>query len=378
MATACSRQNLLYEALAAYTKILEIDPSHRESLLKASMLHIQRKRYAQGEGFLKKLIELEPGNAQAALMLKIAEDNKRLEESVAAMKRAHEAQVETTSPIEIITGLIGAAGRKTKIYASGWVAFPLFLIAIRGVAGPDSAATPWLLYLSLFYTVWLALSLHELGHGVCALFLGDDTALKSGRVTLNPLSHFSTIGSAVVPLFAYLAGGVVFGWAKSAPFNPVNMKRQPLGAVLTAGMGPFTSFMVSYAMFILFMVLAAAHNSIHPESHVWFTAALSDPIKAGAGYLEPFWFVALELTALGAVINLLVGAFNLLPFPPLDGWWILKAAAPRLLTPRVERKATLGGVLALAVAVATGFAPLFLYPAYVALSFYYFVSGAAL
>jgi len=78
----------------------------------------------------------------------------------------------------------------------------------------------------LFIIIILIMSVvvHEVSHGYAALALGDSTAKYEGRLTLNPLSHLDPMGSVVVPLLGYFAGGFIIGWAKPVPFNPYNLR----------------------------------------------------------------------------------------------------------------------------------------------------------
>lgn len=375
LANASSRANMQYEALAAYSRILEIDPANREALLKAGMLHIQRKRYDLGATALQRLLAVDPGSAQARLLLDIAKAQEEEER-----KKPAAVHVEKPKPhfMETIVGLIAGAGDRGRALASVWIAVPLVFVVARFFAGPESIVSEWLLYAMLVYTVWFGVVVHELGHGLSALWLGDDTALKSGRITLDPLSHFSFTGSLIVPVIAWITAGVAFGWARPVPFDPLRQERQPRDIVITAMAGPFASFSLSYLMFTAFMAIAAVHNGAHPEAYVRFTSDLAAPVTAGGGDVsEPFWFVALELAALGAVVNLLIGAFNLIPIPPLDGGWLLKAGVPALAVKPLDGYRIAGAALIVAAAF-FGFMAVVLYPAYVAAVFYHFVSGMAL
>lgn len=375
LANASSRANMQYEALAAYSRILEIDPANREALLKAGMLHIQRKRYDLGSTALQRLLAVDPGSSQARLLLDIAKAQEEEER-----KKVVAVHVEKPKPsfIETTAGLIAGADKRAGALASVWLAVPLVFVVARFFAGPESMVSEWLLYAMLVYTVWFGVVVHEMGHGLSALWLGDDTALKSGRLTLDPSSHFSFIGSLVVPVAVWIVAGVAFGWAKPVPFDPLKMDRQPRDIVITAMAGPFTSFALSYLMFTAFMAIAAIHNGAHPEAYVRFTSDLASPVIVGGGDVsEPFWFVALELTALGAVVNLLIGAFNLIPIPPLDGGWLLKAGVP-LLAAKPLDVYRIAGVALIVTAAFFGFTAVVLYPAYVVAVFYHFVSGMAL
>lgn len=132
----------------------------------------------------------------------------------------------------------------------------------------------------------LALSIHEFFHAFTATMLGDDTARRAGRLSLNPAVHVDPLGM----LLAVVAG---FGWARPVPFNPYNLKVRKWGPSLVAGAGPFANF------------LQAA------------VAALGIRLAVGAGLPES----NLLLMFLGYYFLINVGLFffNLLPIPPLDG-----------------------------------------------------------
>src|SRR3989344_8193335 len=84
----------------------------------------------------------------------------------------------------------------------------------------------------------LSVVFHEVSHGFVAYFLGDPTAKLAGRLTLNPLKHLDPIGSVLVPLLTYSAGGFIFGWAKPVPYNPYNLKAGRWGPALVGVAGP--------------------------------------------------------------------------------------------------------------------------------------------
>lgn len=138
----------------------------------------------------------------------------------------------------------------------------------------------------------LSLSVHEFAHAAVAAFLGDDTAERQGRYTLNPISHIDPIGTLLLPALLVLSGsGLFFGWAKPVPFNPVNFKRgirMKHGILLTAIAGPLSNLVLA--------VLSAALLAVIPANDA--TSAL----------LHTMVF-----------LNVALFFFNLLPIPPLDG-----------------------------------------------------------
>jgi len=164
----------------------------------------------------------------------------------------------------------------------------------------------------LFFIFQLAVFLfsvmvHEVSHGVVAHKLGDDTAQRAGRLTLNPLKHLDPFGSIILPLLLSIPAlfgqpAFIFGWAKPVPYNPLRLKNPNLGAALIAVAGPLTNF-----------VLAAIFGLI-----------IRAAISAGAGgELGP----ALLFFNMIVFINVLLGVFNLVPIPPLDGskllFWLM-------------------------------------------------------
>lgn len=151
----------------------------------------------------------------------------------------------------------------------------------------------------LFGCLVVAVILHEISHGVVALFYGDDTAKRAGRLTLNPIPHIDPLGSVILPAMAVLAGAPLLGWAKPVPVNPSNL-RDPRRQMLYVGLvGPLTNF----ALMMMAAVVARA-------------------LPGGGGVDLRF-----VLTAF-ALVNLFLGIFNLLPIPPLDGSSLIERFLP--------------------------------------------------
>ncbi len=166
------------------------------------------------------------------------------------------------------------------------------------------------LFLQIVFAV-LALLLcvipHEIAHGLVALWLGDPTAKRAGRLSLNPLRHLDPIGSVLLPLALILLRRftgvplVVFGWAKPVPINPYYFRDPWRGMVWVGLAGPATNFLLAAlaAAMARALFLAGARNSIL------------------------FMFLAMF-----TVISLLIAFFNLIPVPPLDGSRILTYFLP--------------------------------------------------
>jgi Zn-dependent protease len=147
----------------------------------------------------------------------------------------------------------------------------------------------------------LSLTVHEWAHAATARVLGDDTAQRLGRLTLNPLEHIDPIGTLVLPLL-----GVPFGWAKPVPINPLRFRADVgmgTGLWLTAAAGPASNLSLA-------LVTAAAVTLVTRFS----PALLPDQ--------------ALALTETFVVLNVLLAFFNLLPIPPLDGSRVVDSFIP--------------------------------------------------
>nr|WP_237182434.1 site-2 protease family protein [Roseomonas marmotae] len=167
--------------------------------------------------------------------------------------------------------------------------------------------------------------MHEAAHGYAALALGDDTAKRAGRLSLNPIRHVDRVGTIILPGILLITqlltiGRVVamFGWAKPVPVNPWRLRNPRFGMVLVAAAGPVMNFTLA-----------------------WVAALLLHPLEAMAGSLpRDVVVMGVRFIALSIMANLLLGLFNLLPIPPLDGGRIAVGLLPRAIAEplaRVER-----------------------------------------
>jgi Zn-dependent protease len=148
---------------------------------------------------------------------------------------------------------------------------------------------------------------HEVAHGWSALKLGDDTALRAGRLTLNPLPHLDPIGSIVVPVIMAATIGFPLGWAKPVPVHPGRLRNPDDDHPKVAAAGPASNFLLAFASAVLFGIALAAAG---PSARI--------------GHAEPtLWSFLVNLFFVGIFINVLLAVFNLIPVPPLDGSWIL-------------------------------------------------------
>lgn len=156
----------------------------------------------------------------------------------------------------------------------------------------------------------LSIIVHEVAHGYAANSLGDPTARMAGRLTLNPLPHIDLMGSILVPtLLIFTRSPILFGWAKPVPYNPYNLKNHRWGETLVAIAGSATNIFLA----IIFGLI------VRFGSIIGLDAAM------------------LSLAVTIAFINLFLGLFNLIPFPPLDGFTALRAGLPWHLASSLQR-----------------------------------------
>ena len=159
----------------------------------------------------------------------------------------------------------------------------------------------------------VAVCFHEAAHGYVANFFGDPTAKRAGRLTLNPVRHIDPFGTVVLPLILIIAGLPVFGYAKPVPVNVSRLRNPRNHAVLVSLAGPGLNLAFA-AMSIAICRLSGA--TFDPYSGtIIATGSLSLNIAQAFG--------------LFGLVNILLAAFNLLPFPPLDGSAIIERLVPQ-------------------------------------------------
>ena len=154
-----------------------------------------------------------------------------------------------------------------------------------------------------FVVLLFSAVLHEVAHGFAAERLGDDTARRAGRLTLNPLVHIDLFGSILMPLLLFFASGGAFFFAaaKPVPYDPRNLKDPRKGSALIALAGPGTNFLLALIFGIIIRIAV-----FFPVSDIFLT-----------------------LMAVIVYLNIALGIFNLVPIPPLDGSRVLFAVLPQ-------------------------------------------------
>ncbi|MFQ5889333.1 MAG: site-2 protease family protein [Gemmatimonadota bacterium] len=184
---------------------------------------------------------------------------------------------------------------------------------------------------------------HEYAHARVALWQGDHTAAMLGRVTLNPLVHIDPVGTFLVPVVLWLLpGGFIFGWARPVPINSRNFRDYRRGDLLVSAAGVAANFALAVACTLLLVVLTHLGRA-------W---------SSGTGAIEPLFLMA----RFGLFFNLLLGVFNLIPVPPLDGSHLLYHLLPPHLGARYRELGRYSAVLLLAVLVFPGLLTAILLP----------------
>jgi Zn-dependent protease len=149
-----------------------------------------------------------------------------------------------------------------------------------------------------------AISVHESAHAWMAWKLGDPTARMLGRVTLNPIRHIDPIGTVLLPLLALFYHFPMIGWAKPTPVDPRNFQHHVRDDILTSVAGPVSNFLIATVSIIALRFLAMFGGA----------ASISEPLVL--------------LLWMSMSINVLLGVFNLIPVPPLDGSHVFRHLLP--------------------------------------------------
>jgi len=142
-------------------------------------------------------------------------------------------------------------------------------------------------FLFVLPIVLASLTLHELAHAWVAWRLGDPTAKREGRLTLNPLVHIDPLGTLMFIVTA-LAAGLPFGWARPVPVNPNYFRRPKEGMAIVAVAGPLMNFAVALVCLAVIRHIDVSQGTFDVLRQAW-------------------------------IINVVLGIFNLIPVPPLDG-----------------------------------------------------------
>ncbi|MFC4321854.1 site-2 protease family protein [Litchfieldia salsa] len=164
----------------------------------------------------------------------------------------------------------------------------------------------------------IAFTVHEFAHAFVAYKFGDHTAQKQGRLTLNPIAHLDPIGTLLI----FIAG---FGWARPVPVNRFYFKNPRLAGILVSIAGPISNLLVALIAIILFYLLATLGV---------FSSLSGIALEA----VEQFFNILISL-------NIMLFVFNLLPFPPLDGYRIIEDLMPGNIRAKMTQYESYGVIL---------------------------------
>jgi Zn-dependent protease len=183
----------------------------------------------------------------------------------------------------------------------------------------------------------LSLTVHEYAHAFCAARLGDDTASRAGRLTLNPIVHIDLFGTIILPLLLSVStGGTIgFGWAKPVPVNPARFRRgvrMKTGMMLTAAAGPFANVVLAVLCTVAFGLTLRFAPEAAPTDSAW-----RDLLHELIG------------------MNVALAIFNMIPIPPLDGSRVVDGLMPLKWRGAWEGFTRLAPFLLIAVIVGAGY-----------------------
>ena len=158
----------------------------------------------------------------------------------------------------------------------------------------------------------LVIPIHESAHGLMAKWLGDDTAEKQGRISLNPFVHLDITGLILMLLLG-------FGWAKPVPVNVSNLKKRRAGYALVSAAGPLSNLIAAFVGGAIFMMLFSTK-----AGQIASLETLTEGSSGGHNVMSS----VLMLLAYFVHINVALAMFNLIPLPPLDGFNLVRAFLP--------------------------------------------------
>jgi Zn-dependent protease len=198
---------------------------------------------------------------------------------------------------------------------------------------PELTSESLAMGLTTYVVLLFSLSVHESAHAWMAHKLGDDTALREGRVSLNPIVHIDPLGTLLLPMLQIFTGLPFLGWAKPTPYDPANFRRDITlrqGHMLVAGAGPVSNLILAALFTVAFFVIVRTGIIQEPRNPV------------------------VMIVGLGIQMNVVLALFNLVPIPPLDGSKVASYGLPGNLGETYDRVMEPYGYIILLVLFATG------------------------
>lgn len=178
-----------------------------------------------------------------------------------------------------------------------------------------------LLYIFMQIAVFLfAISVHESAHAWMANRCGDPTARMLGRITLNPIKHIDPVGTVLLPAIALFTRLPILGWAKPVPVDPRNFRNPVRDDILTSVVGPVSNFVIAAGAIVLMLAISTTSE----EGRVIVQGLAERQIRDTGSLLMPFTLLLYS----AMTVNILLGVFNLIPLPPLDGSHVLRHLLP--------------------------------------------------
>ncbi|MHB8232579.1 MAG: site-2 protease family protein [bacterium] len=195
--------------------------------------------------------------------------------------------------------------------------------------------------------VLFAIILHEVSHGYVARMFGDETAKNAGRLTLNPIKHIDPFGTILLPLLLILLGSpFLFGYAKPVPVNFNALKNPKRDTGFVAAAGPVTNFLLAFICFVLLKLILLGFPVMNLYL-AYFISHLKFQAVSGGLFFKFIVYPASFMLFIGIMINLILGTFNLIPIPPLDGGRIAVSLLPEPFSGLLSKLEPFGIILLL-------------------------------